>query len=400
MELHVKKANNLAGAVQIPASKSHSIRAVFFATLANGTSRIKNFLDSEDTKAAIKVCKALGAKITRLGSDLVVIGNGLPLANPGLMFTGNSGLTTRFVLPILGLRQNISPIYLNTGEQMANRPIQPLVKALNQLGMEIIEDNPTVVYGRLKGGKVEVDGSSSQYLSALLMALPLAQEDSIITVNNLMERPYVDMTLQWLKDLGVKIEERGHAFYIPGGQSYKAFTKTIPADFSSASYLLAAKHLIPGNIDLKGLDTNDSQGDKVLLSYMEEMLPVIDCSNIPDLVPTLAVLATQQKRAIHLSNAAHTRTKETDRLHSMAEGLRAMGANIEEMEDGLIIQPSQLKGASVRGYGDHRSIMALAIAGLIADGETVIEDADGIAKTFPGFVETMQNLGAEIIQKS
>lgn len=396
MELHVKKANKLEGAVQIPASKSHSIRALFLATLANGTSSIKNFLDSEDTKAAIKVCKALGARITKHGSDLEVISSGIQ--NSGLIYSGNSGLTTRFVLPLLGLLQ--APILLNVGEQMAQRPIRPLIDALNSLGMEISNNYPLKVSGQLIGGKVEIDGSSSQYISALLMALPLAEGDSEITVNNLKERPYLDITLEWLRDLGVKVEERENTFFIPGGQSYKAFTKTIPGDFSSASYLMAANHLIPGKLDIKGLDMQDLQGDKVLLSLLEEMDPIIDCTDIPDLVPTLAVLATQQKRTIHLKNAGHTRTKETDRIHSMAQGLRAMGANIEEKEDGLIIQPSQLKGASVSGYGDHRSIMALAIAGLIAEGETVIQDADGIAKTYPGFIETMQNLGAEITQES
>ncbi len=432
MKLIVKKTDSLKGTIQIPGSKSHSVRALLFATLAEmqtgEKSNFMNLLESADTIAAKKACANL-------------------LANKSEIHTGNSGITTRFILPLLGLRKNPGQeITLDVNEQMRARPMTSLIDALNKLGMQIGQANskavgptkktlrsnnqsfPLRISGQLLGGEAEVDGETSQYISALLMSLPAAKNDSIITVPNLKERGYMEMMLSWLDFYGIRYEHvRGKnvdTFRIPGGQTYIAKDRVIPGDFSSASYPLAAAALLPGEVHLKGLDMNDSQGDKAMVQILQNMgaditikgttltckswagpkaQPVkpriIDCNLIPDMLPTLAIVATQEEGETHLTNVAHARIKETDRIHSMAEGLRAMGADVEEKEDGLIIKKSTLHGAHIHGYDDHRTIMAFALAGMLADGETVIDTAEGISKTFPTFVELMRSLGANMETK-
>lgn len=291
-----------------------------------------------------------------------------------------------------------------------------------------------IVKGSLIGGNAKVDGITSQYLSALLMSLPLAQKDSVISVKNLHERPYVEMTLKWLDDFGIKYFHSRlkniDRYKIKGRQTYKYFKRQIPGDFSSASYFLAAGALIGKPIAIKGLDMNDPQGDKRLVDILRKMganvqilkssvivgagfsrpsiaggqaRPLrgikINANDIPDLVPTLAVLGTMAKGKTEITNVKQARLKETDRLHSMAEGLRAMGARIIEKKDGLVVYQSKLKGTSVKGYNDHRTVMALTLAGMLAEGQTVISDAQAVDKTFPEFYRLMKKLGAKIIIK-
>lgn len=432
MNLRIEKTDALAGTVYPPSSKSHSVRALLIAAMAKGVSEITSVLDSEDTAAALDTIKRLGAKALTTknqngGLDVEVESFGIPLTG-GIadLYTGNSGITTRFVLPLLGLRINSNEsIVLDCGEQMKQRPLQPLVDALNHLGMQVepLNNNgtcPLKVSGRLLGGKAAVDGATSQYISALLLSLPLAPDDSEIIVPNLHERPYVEMTTRWLHEQGIKYEWKQEVgkdvFYITGRQQYGSFKKTIPGDFSSASYLLAAGALLQGEVTIVGLDMNDPQGDKKLIAILKDMgadisiseqnLIIkggkklrgikIDCNEIPDLVPTLAVLGTYAGGKTEITNVPQARLKETDRLNSMAEGLVKLGARVEEKPDGLVVYESKLHGAAVNGYNDHRTVMALALAGMIADGTTVIDTAEAINKTFPTFIKVMRNLGAKL----
>ncbi len=385
MRLHIKKTQELNGQAKIAGSKSHAIRALFFDLLAGGGSEIKNLPKNEDVKTAVRVTKEFAA--------------GLPLKlKRNKIFTGDSGLTTRFLLPILGLREDYEkPVQFEMGQQMRTRPVQPLINALNQLGMEI---ELPVVKGQLKGGKAKIFGETSQYLSALLMALPCAENDSEITVENLQETPYVEMTLNWLTELGIEWKREGDTFYIKGGQTYKLFKKTIPGDYSSAAFLIAAGALVPGEIEIEGLDAEDPQSDRAIVDLLENAWSgentEIDCNAFPDLLPVLAVIGTQMPGSTKLFNVANARLKETDRIHSMAVELAKMGVKIEEVEDGLIVQRSDLKGAELLSHGDHRTAMALAIAGMLADGETIVHGAEYIRKTFPEFVDVMQKLGANM----
>lgn len=428
MNLVIQQTTTLMGQVTPPSSKSQSIRAMFFALLASGNSTIINVLNSDDVKEAKRICSILGADITTEEGKLSVSSAGFPLANTeASLNTGNSGITTRFVLPLLGLRKNHQvPIYLDCGEQMRARPVHSLIMALRQLGLSIDylhEEGrlPVSIVGQLKGGKeVEVDGITSQYLSALLIALPCAQEDSLLTVKNLHERPYVEMTLDWLKKFNIQVEHSTAAnvdrYHIKGGQRYPAFHTHIASDFSSASYLIAAAVLTQGSVEIVGLDMNDTQGDKRIVSILQEMgadiIPTakgllihggkpltgisIDANDIPDLLPTLAVLGTKAQGRMQIRNVRQARLKETDRIHSLTEGLSRMGAQVQEYDDGMIVQQSSLQGAVLNGYDDHRTVMALALAGLLAQGQTVIQGSEAINKTFPTFVELMQSLGANM----
>lgn len=427
MQLHVHKTKHFSGTATVPGSKSQTIRALVLATLARGESQIRNILASDDSDDARRVCEQLGARITVTGNDAVVQSSGLPLATAATtLHTGNSGITTRFVLPLLGLRQSPeTPIILDCGEQMRARPIRPLVEALRQLGMQIQYQAgegtlPLKISGQLRGGAAEIDGITSQYTSALLLSLPCAAVDSSITVRNLHERPYVEMTLVWLRALGIVFHHESHAttdvFHVPGRQQYHPLNVSIAGDFSSASYPIAAATLIPGEVILHGLNMAEPQGDKRLVAILQQMgadiaenasgLQIrsgrvlqgcrIDANDIPDLLPTLAVIGTHAQGTTEIVNVKQARIKETDRIHSMTEGLRAMGAQIEAREDGLIVHQSKLHGARVKGYGDHRTVMALALAGMCADGETIIEDAEAVAKTFPNYVSFMSALGAQL----
>jgi len=278
-------------------------------------------------------------------------------------------------------------------------------RTINDLGADAFSTKgdgaaPIVVRGRLKGGKTTVDGSiSSQFISALLLACPFAGKDTMIKVDGkLKSKPYVEMTLDMLESAGAKVVTDFAKFEIPHGQAFDLGSYTIPGDFSSASYLLAAGAMVNSKVVVKNLFPS-KQGDVAILSILQQMgakltwnrdkgtVTVdgaelkgirIDVGDHPDLVPTLAVLGACAKGVTQITNAAHLRYKETDRLRAMSTELKKMGAKIKELPDGLVIEKSRLHGAKLRGYNDHRVVMALAVAGLLAEGETIIDDAESV----------------------
>ncbi|MFO0780736.1 MAG: 3-phosphoshikimate 1-carboxyvinyltransferase [Candidatus Gracilibacteria bacterium] len=416
------------------------MRGLLIATMTKGVSRLHNVLDADDGRAALEVCRGLGAKIQDTknsagGLDVTVESEGIPLNTLATdLFASNSGITTTFTVPLIGLRKNPEvPLTLACGEQMQKRPLKSIIEAVKNLGMEVKtpgnnDSCPLLIRGTLDGGYTVVDGQNSQYLSALLLSLPCAPKNSIIEVKNLQERPYVDMTLAWLDEQNIRY---GHeqkngvdTFKIFGQQEYRPFEKTIPGDFSSASYLIAAAVLLPGEITLHGLNMEDPQGDKRIIALLQQMGAditvqkkngndvlhihggkilkgtTIDCGDIPDMLPTLAVVAIQAEGKTTLMNVGNARIKETDRIASMAAELKKMGGKLEENATSLTIWKSKLYRADLHGYSDHRTIMALAIAGLLASPDptgktaTTIDTAECIKKTFPNFVHLMRTLGA------
>ncbi len=425
MNLLVKNTPTLNGKATVPASKSETIRAIILALLANGESTLGNALDASDTHDAIELCQQLGANVQMQHNKITLTSHGLPLAiNTNKLYSGNSGITTRFMLPALGLRANTKePVTFDSGEQMRQRPIHPLLDVLQALGLQInyLQNKnalPISVSGQLQGGKVSIDGATSQYLSALLLQLPCARGDSEITVKDLQERPYVEMTLNCLKKHGIDYTHQQHdnndVFNIKGQQNYKPLHTHIDGDFSSASYLIAAATMLPGTVKLNGLNRQSAQGDKQLIAILQKMGAdiqiaeahllikggnplqgiTIDANDIPDLLPTLAVLGTYAQGRTKIINVKHARIKETDRIHSMSKGLIQLGAHVETLADSMVIAQSKLRGAKVNGYDDHRTVMALSVAGLLAQGETVITGSEAINKTYPTYVQTMQSLGA------
>ncbi|HUX13139.1 MAG TPA: 3-phosphoshikimate 1-carboxyvinyltransferase [Spirochaetia bacterium] len=415
MQERVDKTH-LAGRVRIPASKSHTIRALIFATLAEGRSRIQNPLDSNDTRSCVNACKLLGAKIVSAPGEFIVDGTAGRLTVPeNVIDVGNSGTTMYLCAGAAALAPGWS--FFSGDGQIRKRSIEHLLNSLKELGAQTFtsRDNgcaPFAVRGPLIGGRTTIESHTSQWLSSLLMTLPIVANDSEIEVPILNERPYVKMTLGWLDELGIKYEtEEMRRFRVPGGQIYRGFTRQVPADFSSATFFLCAAAITKSTLTLDGLDMNDTQGDKAVVDILREMGCEIsiedkaititgkelsggefDLNSMPDALPALAATACYANHDTRLVNVPQARAKETDRIHIMAEELRKMGADIDEAEDGMTIHPSRLKGDFVNGNSDHRVVMALAIAGLGATGATIIDTAETAAVTFPTFFEDLRTI--------
>ena len=421
MKLIVRKSR-LSGSVRIPGSKSHTIRAVAIASLADGTSRIREPLAASDTLSGVETYRRLGAEInTSDNSTWTVRGvAGRPSPSMTVIDVGNSGTTLYAALGTAALADNYA--VLTGDEQIRRRPAQPLIDALNGLGASIQSmcgdgTAPIIARGPMTGGEIMLDCSkTSQYLTSLLINCPLALGESVINVEKLTEKPYIEMTLRWLEEQGIDlVNEDFRRFRIPGGQKYKAFDKAIPADFSSATFFMCAAAITGSDLTLLGLDMNDTQGDKAVAGMLAKMgakvenvadgLRIVggplkgaefDLADTPDALPAMAVTACFAQGETRLVNVPQARLKETDRIAVMHEELAKMGADVEELSDGLVIRGSRLTPTTVNGHGDHRVIMALAVAGLTLDGETAISTAEALNVTFPSFVELMSSAGADI----
>ncbi len=411
--------STLKGQVVIPGSKSHTIRALVCALLADGTSTIEQPLDSNDTRSCLAMIQKFGARVEACNDRWVVTSSGIPQVPEDVVDVGNSGTSLYFGIGVASL---VDGMTVFTGDhQIRNRPADDLLSAINELGGYAVSTRangkpPVVVQGPIIGGQVSIRAITSQYLSSLLVATPKAKNNTIIEVPLLNEAPYVGMTLWWLKELGIEYHNKGYEqFIIKGGQAYKPFTKYIPADFSSATFFLVAAAITQSTVVLKGLDFNDTQGDKEVVRILQamgaevEVLPdaiaitgkplkggVFDLNAMPDALPALSVCACFASGQTRLVNVPQARVKETDRIAVMCKELKKMGADIEELPDGLVINQSALKGAHVSGHHDHRVVMSLAVAGLGAEGSTIIDTAESVGVTFPNFVELMQALGAGI----
>ena len=419
MKFKVTKSD-IKGIIEIPGSKSHTIRSLFFASLANGVSKVKKPLISGDAISALNTCKIFGSKVTEEGDTYIIEGfGGNPSVPNDVINVGNSGTTLNIALSTSSL---IDGYTVFTGDhQIRNRPVGPLADALNNLGAVITctKQNgkpPVIIKGKAKGGITELDGVSSQFLTSLLINAPLFEKETIVKMSRLYEVPYVDITLWWLDKLGIKYENDNYkTFNILPNQSYKSFEQIIPADFSSATFFLVLAAISGGKIELKNLDMTDPQGDKFVVSILQEMGAKVeikensiiiegknlegtevDMNSIPDALPAMAVAACFAEGETKLINVAQARLKETDRIKVMYQELSKMGANIKEVEDGLIISKSNLKPAIVNGHHDHRVVMALAIAGLNINGETVIDTAEAASVTFPDFSNLIISCGGKI----
>ncbi|MGA1789986.1 MAG: 3-phosphoshikimate 1-carboxyvinyltransferase [bacterium] len=419
MRLKVDRTEDIRGEIVVPSSKSHTIRGFVFASLAEGESKLIHALEAADTQAAINACKALGAGIEKENGEFIVRGfSGKPKTDSRLD-TLNSGTTTNLIMGTAALGDR--KVLIDGDASIRKRTVQPLLDALNALGAKAVSLNnngcpPVEITGRMKGGRVEVDCRSSQYISSLLINCPLALQDTEIGILNLCEQPYIEMTLRWLDELGIRYENNDFkSIRIFGNQSYKAFEKNIPGDWSSATFLLTAGVMLGRDLMLKGLDMEDTQADKQVLDYLRKMGADIrmgkegivvnrsmltgcelDLNNTPDALPAISVLGCYAQGKTAIRNVAHARIKETDRIRVMTEELGRMGAHVEEKEDGMVIEHSELHCAHVHGYHDHRVVMALSLAGMIASGQTVIDTAEAVSVTFPDYADIMKRIGAKI----
>ncbi|MFH1125841.1 MAG: 3-phosphoshikimate 1-carboxyvinyltransferase [Candidatus Altiarchaeota archaeon] len=421
MKLFVMSSSELSGEVKAPPSKSYTIRAVTAALLADGVSIIKDPLYSEDTRACIMISKSLGAVIKKTDDSLRISGVvGLPKRPSVVLNALNSGTTIRIMTAVSSLCGE--SVTLTGDKSIQKRPIEPMLMALRQLGVNAVSKNgypPVTVEGPLVGGMCTMRGDiSSQFVSALLMALPCAKRNSEINIiGELRSKPYVDMTLDVMGRFKVVVKPENHVRYIiQGDQTYRATTYTVEGDYSSAAFLLGAAALTDSSVTVKNLFRTSKQADKMFISMLKQMgVKVyvgenyttvqgngrlkgidVDLSDSPDLLPITAVLGAFAEGRTRIYNVAHARLKECDRIKAMYTELRKMGASITENPDGLDIQGGQLNGALLEGWKDHRIVMALAIAGLKAEGKTEITDRESIDVTFPNFISLMKTLGANM----
>ena len=413
----------LRGAITIPASKSHTIRAVTIASLANGRSVIHSPLVSADTRSAVAGFSGVGADVDAEQPAVWCVRgvDGRPAVRRPTVDVGNSGTTLRILLGIAGLLPRGQTLTITGDEQLRRRPAGPLLEALNALGAAVASVNhngcaPFRAGGHLAGGAARLTATSSQYVTSLLLACPLADRETELDVPLLNEKMYVQMTLDWLTKQGIDVEhDQMCRFRIPGGQQYLPFEQEIPGDFSSATFFFGAGALAQNDVRCCGLDMSDSQPDKAVADYLDAMgaevttddksIRVqpgalrgieIDMNETPDALPVMAVLGCFAQGETKLRNVEQARQKETDRIAVMARELTRLGADIAERPDGLIIRESELRGTRVDGHGDHRVVMALALAGMHCPGTTEISGAEAAGITFPEFDDLMRSLGAEL----
>ncbi|MFA5205908.1 MAG: 3-phosphoshikimate 1-carboxyvinyltransferase [Lentisphaeria bacterium] len=418
--------STLRGEAVIPGSKSHTLRAVMLAGIATGESVIEAPLVSADALSGAAAIATLGATVTRGPDAWRVTGcGGIPVPDRPEIDVGNSGTSMNILLGLTALLRS-GEVTLTGDHQIRRRPSGNLADALVQLGADIVAVNgngcpPFRVRGGLRGGRATLEARSSQYLTSLLLACPLAAGDSEITVTGLKEQPYVHLTLDWLRFLSITVEhtpDLSH-FRIPGGQQYRAFHRRIPGDFSSASFFLCAGALPGNDVTCRNLDPADTQGDKAVADYLRAMgaevtagpdwIRVrgrslsgleIDLDPTPDALPVMAVMGCLAGGTTALRNVAHARIKETDRIAVMAGELRKLGAAVEELPDGLLLHGGRpLHGAAVNGHGDHRVVMAMALAGLSVPGELRVDTAEAAGVTFPEFHDLMRGLGGDLVKR-
>lgn len=417
--------SSLEGTVRPPTSKSHTIRSIILGTLASGKSVLTNPLLSADGLAPIESCMQLGGKFLWNNDRTVLTIEGTEgnLQTPAnILDIGNSGTSLYFLSSVGSLLPETTVI---TGDKsIVTRPIQPLLNALNSLGANCYTTRatgtpPAIIKGPLHGGETTISGKTSQYTSALLLACPLAENSSTIIPDNLQEKPYVSMTLDYLKNSNIEFtsDPEYNEIELEGKQSYKPLSKTIPVDFSSAAFLIGGAVLTGENVTITGLDFNDQQADKKFIDILIEMGATIkkgpdylvvsksdlhgieiDLSQTPDLLPIVSVIATQAEGTTSIHNVEHARIKETDRIACMNTELSKFGAKVKERRDGLEISKSALKGTSVTGYYDHRITMSLIIAGLVSKGKTVVDTVESTNVTYPDFIQHLLSLGANIEQ--
>jgi 3-phosphoshikimate 1-carboxyvinyltransferase len=418
MKLQVRPSE-IEGAVSASPSKSYTHRAMVLALLGKGTSRLDNVLLGGDTLATLNAVRKLGGVVTFEGDRCVIEGGHLTCPDD-VINTDNSGTTIRIVAGIASLLP--CHTVLTGDESIRRRPMQPLISALCEMGVECYSTRgnglaPLIVKGPNRGAETHIPGDiSSQFISSLLISSPLKDVDTDIHITTeLKSRPYVEITIGMMSRFGVRCSESDGTFHVPGGQSYQARDYIVPGDFSSAAFPLAAGALA-GKATVTNLDPEDDQGDRRFVGILKDFgakveqtessitvrtAPLqgmdIDLADAPDLFPIAAVVATQAKGISTIFNAEHVRFKESDRIASTVKFLKDMGADIQETKDGCVIRgPCHLRGTEVDPLADHRILMAAAVAALVAKGDTLIEDGDCFKISYPGFVKDMVSLGASV----
>ena len=407
--------NNINGVVIPPSSKSYAQRAIALALLAEGRTTLRNIEFCKDTRSALSCIEALGARVTIIDESTIAIDGGL---NPQFdtLKVGESGLATRLFTPIASLCNR--PICIQGEGTLLHRPMDMMIEPLRQLGVEVRDGGgflPIEVCGPISGGDLTVDGSiSSQFITGLLLALPMAQEDTTLHVINPVSIPYIDMTIDTARRFGVDImhnEGDYTEFFIEGRQHYTPTDLAIEGDWSGAATMLVAG-AIAGEVTVKNISTLSKQADTAICHALERAGAGIiieqdsvtaskrdlrafefDATNAPDLFPALAALAATAEGESIIIGTDRLRHKESDRAETIRREYEKMGIEVDISEPNTMkIRGGEIQPAEVFSHDDHRIAMSLAISALRCDGEVTIQNAECVEKSYPTFFEDLDSI--------
>ncbi|MBS0620500.1 MAG: 3-phosphoshikimate 1-carboxyvinyltransferase [Verrucomicrobia bacterium] len=405
----------LSPQISIPPSKSHTLRAILFAALAKGSSLIHGYLQSPDAESMIRAVQSLGARVEKEGERLKIWGTGGEiLGAEDVIDAGNSGLVLRLIGGVAALGERYTVI---TGDHSirSRRQIMPLIEGLTQLKAFAVSSRldgyaPLIVKGKMEPGHAVLSGEDSQPVSALLIACAFLKGKTTLEVHHPGERPWIDLTLHWLRRFGIGVLHRDYTHYeILGNAEIEGFEERIPGDWSSAAFPLVAALITGSEMTIENVDLTDCQGDKKLIFLLQERGAKIDIgenslslkkgsvwrggevdlNDCIDALPILSVLACFGTDETQIKGCAICRHKESNRIEAIRIELEKMGARIEELPDGLRILPSPLVGASLTSHQDHRIAMALCVAALGAKGKSEIQGLEAICKTYPTFIQDL-----------
>jgi len=416
--IEIKPISKLDAVLTVPSSKSYSNRALLIAALANGESHIYNCLKCEDTRYMISALNSHNINIVEDETKVTVHGcNGFPGTSEKNIFVGNAGTTMRFLCSFAALC--LGETIIDGSWRMRQRPLNDLIDGLSPLGVEIISQNENgcppvkIKGGGIDGGETEMNGDkSSQYFTSILMSSPYAKKDVLIKVNGeLTSRPYIDLTIDLMRIFGVNVENNSYSsFFIKSGNGYKAREYTIESDMTSATYFFAAAAITGGKVKVKNINISTMQGDIKFVDILKKMGCIVlkgenfievegggltginvNMNEMPDAVQTLAVTSLFAKGETRITGVSNLRIKETDRIKALATELSRLGAQVRELDDGLVIIPGKLQAAEIVTYDDHRMAMSFALAGLKIHG-VKIKNPGCVNKSFPDFFKKLESL--------
>ena len=413
----IKSLKKVYSEINAPPSKSYTNRALIISALADGKSILRNVLFSDDTVYMINALRDFGIKIISKKDRLIVYGTGGRIKKPkGRIYTGNAGTTMRFITAFSALAKD--KVIITGDKRMQERPIQDLLNALNQIGVNAYSKKnngfpPVVVNGGfLYGGNVSIHGTlSSQFISAIMMIGPLAEKGiKLDVIGELTSKPYADLTIEAMKNFGAEVKNQMYKRFVVSPTGYFPISYFIEGDASNTSYFFASAAITNGRVKVSRINPYSVQGDIRFVDLLGRMgcevvkgddyIEVIgndlngiavDMNSMPDTVQTLAIVSLFAKGKTKIFNVKNLRLKETDRIKALVTELRKLGADIKELEDGLIISPKKLHPAIIETYNDHRMAMSFAVAGLMISG-IKIKNPDCVKKSFPDFWERFERM--------
>ncbi len=421
MKVRIVGPQKVRGSVEAPSSKAYTHRALAASLLAHGQSTIEKPLSCDDTQRTLEAIQALGASASRENGTLRVEAEDPSHLLYPRIDCGESGATLRFFTAISAALPYETTLVAHG--PLSNRPLVPLLEALKTLGASVqlrrsMNTTEVQAHGSLRGGSISVPGNiSSQFVSGLLLAAPLAMNNVEIRVTTQLEsRPYVDMTLAVMRMHGVEVETQENGFLIPAPQTYEPARHLVPTDFSSAAFLLAAGITTGEELELSRVRISpiepdsaivsiligmgarlESNGDRIKIVHSELEGFSLDAHDHPDLVPALEVLACQARGRSEIQGVGRLVHKESDRLRSIPEELSKMGAKITLAENGLLVEGGQrLIGGELSSHHDHRVAMACATASLVAQGTTIIDESEVVSKSYPAFYDDFEKMGVNL----